>query len=631
MSNRCLVNRCLLGALLAVPAGLLGFYSLGFGQEPPSAAFPSDAELRPVLRVAQADADNQPAAGSDAAMDVPGGMALDPAALKRKTAGLGTCGNCHNKAGAEQPVLALMGTGLDDGWCLLNELATWGNMDKHFSAYSVLLSDRSKKMAEILGIMENGQSVIHRDKRCLACHSGLPLYEMDGEGGLVSENLTKDVRLNRGVSCEGCHGPSIQADLLSDTRGWKDVHYDPTWRYLDPEVKAEKFGYYDVRSPVSRTRMCVSCHIGNAKEGRVVTHEMYAAGHPPLPGFELETFCDQEPEHWRNFRDKPEDVREKFLEETAKTWRKDGYGESEAEDTRDLLIAACVNLSEYVKLNADLADESFEFPVASEKWSGDTWPEFAQFACYACHHDLQSEGWRIQRKPVGVPGRPTMYEWPVALVELAMRSAGTDPQQGKMVRTLINDVQKAAVDGNFGNRKAIIEEGRELARNLDQIAGQLEKKVFSNAEAEKVLAAIVDVAESQVWDYDSARQLVWAYRIAYEELKGTAPSVNDLYDLKGRDLDDVPGWYDNQESLDKVQTELKSFEDFLLLSLRKGRVQGVANAGPNEPNLPFLEWDAQSALAPIGEYDPKVFMEKMSKLGSIGKDLTKARGNGAKD
>ena len=32
--------------------------------------------------------------------------------------------------------------------------------------------------------------------------------------------------------------------------------------------------------------MCLSCHLGNAREGRVVTHEMYAAGHPPLPGFE---------------------------------------------------------------------------------------------------------------------------------------------------------------------------------------------------------------------------------------------------------------------------------------------------------------------------------------------------------
>ena len=32
----------------------------------------------------------------------------------------------------------------------------------------------------------------------------------------------------------------------------------------------------------------------------MVTHEMYAAGHPPLPGFEIATFCSQMPPHWES-------------------------------------------------------------------------------------------------------------------------------------------------------------------------------------------------------------------------------------------------------------------------------------------------------------------------------------------
>jgi hypothetical protein len=32
---------------------------------------------------------------------------------------------------------------------------------------------------------------------------------------------------------------------------------------------------------------CTSCHVGREADGRFVTHEMYAAGHPPLPPLEI--------------------------------------------------------------------------------------------------------------------------------------------------------------------------------------------------------------------------------------------------------------------------------------------------------------------------------------------------------
>ena len=44
-----------------------------------------------------------------------------------------------------------------------------------------------------------------------------------------------------------------------------------------------------VRDPVRRTELCLSCHLGSTSENKMVTHAMYAAGHPPLPGFEMET------------------------------------------------------------------------------------------------------------------------------------------------------------------------------------------------------------------------------------------------------------------------------------------------------------------------------------------------------
>ena len=71
------------------------------------------------------------------------------------------------------------------------------------------------------------------------------------------------------------------------------------WRLNErPRRRAAKFGMTDLRDPATRAEVCSSCHVGNAGEGKVVTHAMYAAGHPPLPGFEVATFLDAMPPHW---------------------------------------------------------------------------------------------------------------------------------------------------------------------------------------------------------------------------------------------------------------------------------------------------------------------------------------------
>jgi hypothetical protein len=316
---------------------------------------------------------------------------------------------------------------------------------------------------------------------------------------------------------------------------------------------------------------------------------MYAAGHPPLPGFEMETFSDQEPHHWRDLRHKPDAVRESWLKKTAETWRKDNWGEAEAEDTRDLLISACISLAEYAQLNADLADKDFHFPLQAEKWSSETWPELAQFACYACHHDLEADGWRLGRTPIGVPGRPAPYEWPIPLVKLALQSADAEETQSKSILMLVSEFQQAMVDGPFGNRNRIVDSGRKLSQELTELAGILEASPFSREDELQFLKNIVTLVNSQDWDYDSARQLVWAYRIAYEEYKGTAPNIEDLYDSK-KPIDELLSWYGGNQKLDNVQQVLADLQGLFLLDLRKGRVVNTVitdktNQGPVQTDL----------------------------------------------
>ena len=64
-----------------------------------------------------------------------------------------------------------------------------------------------------------------------------------------------------------------------------------------PEKSAK--GLWDIRDPEVRAQRCASCHVGNAAEGKFVTHAMYAAGHPPLPPLEVMTFSRDQPMHYK--------------------------------------------------------------------------------------------------------------------------------------------------------------------------------------------------------------------------------------------------------------------------------------------------------------------------------------------
>src|SRR5579883_1654145 len=163
------------------------------------------------------------------------------------------CSNCHTQptnARIEQGALELV---------LLTESAIWRTHDKHAQAYAVLAGERGKKIGELLKA-----DVLKPETGCLSCHAMHNLSkENEAKGG------GKGLAPEDGVSCGGCHGPS------SD---WLGPHANKDeWRAKSPKAKFE-MGMRDLRDPVSRAEVCVSCHVGNAGEGKVVSHAMFAAG-----------------------------------------------------------------------------------------------------------------------------------------------------------------------------------------------------------------------------------------------------------------------------------------------------------------------------------------------------------------
>ena len=509
-----------------------------------------------------------------------------PADPQRPYVGFRACLQCHD-SGAKGKTILPGGIELDlmdEQWVLYKEFPIWAQKDKHGQAFAVLLNERSKTIGKLMG-----SAAVHRDPRCLACHTGYPQSQMvTHKDGLVDADLAKDLDVNLGVSCEGCHGAS--GDLKVDGKvvraGWKDPHqvaptmpYEKTkpWRFLSPEVKRDEYGFNDVRTPAAKAKLCASCHVGDVECGRVVTHEMYAAGHPPLPGFELETFVAQMPRHWAELTSKDPKVQEHFVKHTSdplyqeKTYKKDSLHR-----TRSLLAGAAAAAGEYLRLTAQLADENVK---------GREWPELAVFDCYACHHELKSAGWRQARKPpLGVPGRPALQDWPFVLARIALK----DDVDGKLA-----DVRKALAGQPFGAGKDVAKSAQTAAAWFDAKALELQKRPVSTQEGTMLLKQIASVGAEEPLDYDSARQLAWAFQVIAGDLNS-----NDADAKKATTL---------VAEMDKK---------LLLLDLRSGRKAATAVPG-DKKDRETIEVDLGVVLPLISSYDPAQFQARFKEIAAL--------------
>ncbi|MBC7819245.1 MAG: hypothetical protein IAG10_20355 [Planctomycetaceae bacterium] len=513
------------------------------------------------------------------------------ATAQRTFRGAADCLRCHAAGIPKEADPALADAGFtaekltDDSWVLLDEIKIWIASDRHSQAFTALKNERSKHMGKLLGVAE-----IHRDKRCLACHTGFPLSAMGDDPRLLSADLVDTLKVAQGVSCEGCHSASGDAATNPEAnKGWYVPHVNKdSWRFLSSKDKFEKYGFADIRLPSTRTRLCLSCHLGNAAEGKVVTHEMYAAGHPPLPGFEMESFAQQMPKHWRDFHKKAEPVRQEFLKKNADDiYGRDSYKLDNLHETNVVLVSALVAFSENLKLASDLADEKLSVPVAKPDF-----PELSLFECYACHHDLKDRSWRQSRKLHGAPGRPMLRAWPTVLTKLALKRLGGPAEE---FDRQMQSVDKLLNDQPFGRRDRWAEAVKPVTEWLDQQAHTLERKPLPRAEGMQLLRDIVAVADSELWDYDSARQLVWASQILRRELS-TKSSPDEVKALVAT-----------------MDAELAGVEKLFALNLLDGKKAQQQIPGSTKTRE-VTEVDLTKSLTPIGAYDAVEFRDKFHAL-----------------
>jgi hypothetical protein len=382
--------------------------------------------------------------------------------------------------------------------CRMNEGVTWTGNDKHKIAYEVLQRDRGKAMGERLGIKAAESTA------CTNCHS------TNVAGADQSEPFERD---ENGVSCVACHGAAID---------WVQKHQfpnDPEWRKNTRRQKEELFGMTDLWDPVTRAARCASCHIGNPDEHKVVTHAMYAAGHPPLPGLEAATFSDAQPRHWQYLREKPGAIQKAL-----------GFNPAKREQTDLVVASGIVALREAMRL---YAAEARDDTLVKEPETH--WPDFARFDCYACHHDLKVPSWRQERGYGGrTPGRPPVPPWPDVLVQLGLTVADPEGKQGRLseYQNARDAFYAATASRPFSDREQSAAAAQKLADWADAVSQEL-RGVFEDPTrvtvdrkmAVRLLHQLCQMALTAPLDFDSARQIAWSFRIIYKETQAMDPKA----------------------------------------------------------------------------------------------------------
>jgi hypothetical protein len=436
------------------------------------------------------------------------------------------CSRCHTQPtnqSIEQDALELV---------LLTESAIWRTHDKHAQAYAVLEGPRGKKMAELLGL-KNARDVLKPEVGCLGCHAMHNLSkenQVKGGSGLAAED---------GVSCGGCHGPS------SD---WVGPHISKDqWRSKSARAKLE-LGMRDLRDPERRAEVCVSCHVGNIGEGKVVTHAMFAAGHPPLPSFEIVNFSRNEPQHWRNPVDVPYFQKNRDNKEVIDNYHLQNVKFYEVQFS---LTGAVVAFRENMRLAHDRANPEPASPAtawpelalgaADDKPAdlraefGARWPEIAMAHsdCFACHHDLKYPGYRQERgfgyfipgqELIRVtPGRPMVRSWPLAPLAAACNFTGKKERITELHR-LLQALANATNERPFGQPANVRAATAALIKWSDDVLADLRAADYG---IESVRRFIVDLFNGfqapeggggYAPDYETARLTVSMVRAAYEGL-----------------------------------------------------------------------------------------------------------------
>lgn len=370
----------------------------------------------------------------------------------------------------------------------------------------------SRRICDALGIdIERPAGYQQFAEACLTCHGGYDPAAGPQPSFSKAEDLTKT---QPGISCLACHQEPAGSGVTANA--WILEHASLTdpqqraWRLLTPQAKAAK-GMRDLVTTSKQADLCIDCHVGNLTKGMFVTHAMYAAGHPPLPNFELETFCRAMPRHWRS-----EDELLAAFEE-AKYPGTSQYFAINAPGLTNRLSAAGGKLDDIAwttrraLIGAAAVRRRGAETVVWAAESDSVWGDYAFYDCSACHHELRRPSLRQSRGFPGLPGRPRLHEWPDILLQVVGPSSAAASAQQRLTSTV------SAIP--FGNAVACRDAAQPLVVELQKAISNIESDVVIGPQhAWRVIQRLSGTPRELLIDYATGRQVMWLIMIAADDL-----------------------------------------------------------------------------------------------------------------
>jgi hypothetical protein len=360
-----------------------------------------------------------------------------------KTLGVASCSNslCH---------------GATEYWkgsnVLQNEYLTWHRTDKHARAYSVLLNEQSKGIAMKLGLAKPA----HESDVCLDCHTHNVPANRRGDKFVLAD----------GVMCEACHGPAER---------WLRSHVEPSATH----ARNIAHGLYPTGNDIERARLCLSCHFGNAQ--KFVTHRIMAAGHPRM-SFELDTFTQIEPAHWRIDADW---VKRKGEWNGVRAW---AVGQA---------LAAQALLS---------------ILIDPERGRDGLFPELVLFDCHSCHHPMAEKRNTAARLKAG-PGWVRLND--ASLLMLRHIARRVDTAGAAAFEAQVDRLHKSIASRNDG-----IVQARAMIEMIDALLVRIGTHRFSHDDLRAILSSLInDGLGGQYADYQGAEQASMAVQSVADMLR----------------------------------------------------------------------------------------------------------------
>lgn len=326
---------------------------------------------------------------------------------------------------------------------LQDEYLTWHRRDKHARAYAVLRNDLSREIAKKLGLA----APAHESALCLDCHAHNVPSAKRGDKFVLSD----------GVTCEACHGGAQR---------WITSHVEPSATH----ARNKAHGLFPTADDTQRARLCLSCHFGT--RDKLVTHRIMAAGHPRM-SFELDTFSEIAPAHWRIDAD----------------W---GKRKGSWNGVRAWAVGQAV-----------AAESLLTILVDAQRGRDGLFPELVLFDCHACHHpmsDKRDAGSRLAARPGWVRLNDA------SLLMLRHIARRVDPADAPAFDAQVGRLHKSIASGHDG-----LTEARSTLAAIERLLARISKHPFGPDDLDAMLASVIDDGvRGQYADYQGAEQAAMA-------------------------------------------------------------------------------------------------------------------------